>query len=49
MTIIAEQLIARIPDFELDGAVTWGSDAPFNRGTRAAIPVRSSPGPRIRR
>lgn len=49
MTIVAEQLVARIPDCSLDGAVTWGTDAPSNRGIRAVIPVHFSAGPRVRR
>jgi cytochrome P450 len=43
MTIVAEQLIAGIPDYQVDGEVMWGADTPFNRGTHT-IPVRFTPG-----
>jgi cytochrome P450 len=46
MKIALEQVLARIPDFEITGEVTHDASAPFNRGV-LAIPARFTPGPRV--
>ncbi|HEX4832521.1 MAG TPA: cytochrome P450 [Trebonia sp.] len=47
MQIVAERVLARIPDYRLAGEVALGANVAFNRGPRA-IPVTFTPG-RIRR
>lgn len=46
MIITTEQVLARIPDFELTGPVTHGANTPMNRGVRT-IPVRFPAAPRV--
>jgi cytochrome P450 len=46
MTIAAERVLARIPDFELTGEIEYGADIALNRGVRS-IPVRFTPGRRV--
>lgn len=46
MTIAAEQVLARMPDFELTGEVLYDAHAPFNRGV-LGIPARFTPGPKV--
>ncbi|MGW0591076.1 cytochrome P450 [Streptosporangium jiaoheense] len=46
MRVAIEQVLARMPDFELDGEIEIGTNIPLNRGPKA-IPVKFTPGPRV--
>lgn len=46
MRVALEQVLARLPDFELDGEIEIGTNIPINRGPKA-IPVTFTPGPRV--
>lgn len=46
MRIAIEQVLSRMPDFELSGEIEIGTNIPLNRGPRA-IPVRFTPGVRV--